>query len=111
MGICRIAFICMSALFLCTSAFADEATQPLKTISRQDATRIALAKVPGGSIESAKLEKEGAAILWSVDVKMPRSKNITEVHIEAHTGKVISVEIETSAQQAAEVAADKRKEK
>lgn len=59
--------------------------------------------------ETAKLEKEGNKTIWSVDVKMPVSKNITEVHIEADTGKVVSITVETPEQQAAEAAADKKK--
>ena len=101
----------LSVLAFSVNAFAGEAPKPLNPISQQEARRIALSKVPGGSIESAKLEKEGATLLWSVDVKIPGSKNITEVHIEAQTGKVLSVEIETPAQQAAEIAADKKKSK
>ena len=109
MIICQIVATSLSVLAFSVNGFAGEVAKPLKPISQQEATRIALSKVPGGSIESAKLEKEGATLLWSVDVKIPDSKNITEVHIEAQTGKVLSVEIETPAQQAAEIAADKRK--
>ena len=90
---------------------ADLTPKPVHSISRDEAVRIALSKVPGGTLESAKLEKEGKTMLWSVDVKMPDLTNITEVHIEASTGKVMSVDIETPAQQAAEAAADKKKHK
>ena len=102
------------AICLCCAnvpALAADAITQAVTISKEEATRIALSKVPGGTIESAKLEVEGKNTLWSVDVKMPHSKNITEVHIEAHTGKVMSVQIETPAQQAAEAAADRKKQK
>ena len=90
-------------------AASGEATKPSNVLSQEEAKRIALSKVPGGIVESAKLEKEGKSVLWSVDVKMPNSKNITEVHIEASSGSVLSVQIETPAQQAAEAAADKGK--
>ena len=76
-------------------------------ISQADAEKIALSKVPGGIIETAKLETESKKKIWSVDVKMPKSKNITEVHIDALTGNVMSVQIETPAQQAKEAAADR----
>ena len=105
--------IAVAFCFCCASVSAMAAESPAQKmpISREEATRIALSRVPGGTIESAKLEVEGKNTLWSVDVKMPRSKNITEVHIEAHTGKVISVQIETPGQQAAEAIADKRNQK
>ena len=86
-----------------------EALKQISSISEQEAVRIAVSKVPGGTVESAKLEKEGKNLLWSVDVKMPNSRNITEVHIEAKTGKVMSVQVETPAQQAAEAVADRKK--
>ena len=92
-------------------AAGDDAPKQINPISEQEAVRIAVSKVPGGTVESAKLEKEGKNLLWSVDVKMPNSKNITEVHIEAKTGKVISVQVETPEQQAAEAAADRKKTK
>ena len=99
-------------LFACsigTFAAASDANKPSSVLSQAEATRIALSKVPGGIVESAKLEKEGKMVLWSIDVKMPNSKNITEVHIEASSGKILSIQIETPAQQAAEAAADKGK--
>lgn len=80
-------------------------------ISQADAEKIALSKVPGGIIETAKLETESKKKIWSVDVKMPKSKNITEVHIDALTGNVMSVQIETPAQQAKEAAADRSQKK
>ena len=95
--------------WLNATAPRSEASGNDKNISQAEAKRIALAKVPGGIVQSAKLEKEGLALLWSVDVKMPNSGNITEVHIAANTGKIISVQIETPAEQAAEAAADKKK--
>ena len=80
-------------------------------LSQADAEKIALSKVPGGVIETAKLETENRKQIWSVDVKMPKTKNITEIHINALTGKIISVQIETPAQQAKEAAADRSGQK
>lgn len=90
---------------------ADQAPKKIKPISKQEAASIAVSKVPDGKVESAKFEKEGKSFLWSVDVKMPNSKNVAEVHIEASTGKVISVQVETPEQQADEAAADRKKTK
>ena len=81
------------------------------SVTQRDAEKIALARVPGGVIESAKLETESKKQIWSVDVKMPKSKNITEVHIDASSGKVLSVQIETPEQQAKEAEADRKKVK
>lgn len=115
----RSAFIVLSittCMFIVLGATPSLAVSPSvkavetkMSISQSDAEKIALAKVPGGVIETAKLEMESKKQIWSVDVKMPESKNITEVHIDALSGKVLSVQIETPEQQAKEAEADRKK--
>jgi uncharacterized membrane protein YkoI len=64
-------------------------------ISKDDATKTALAKVPGGTIKEAELEKEDGKLQWSFDVSTPDSKDITEVNVDAITGEVTSVKKES----------------
>ena len=78
-------------------------------ISRADAEKTVLAKVPGGKILEGELEEEKGKLIWSFDISMPGSKNITEVQVNALTGEVVSVDIETPAQQEKEKK-DKEKE-
>ena len=78
-------------------------------ISRADAEMTALAKVPGGKVLEGELEEEKGKLIWSFDISMPGSKNITEVQVNALTGEVVSVDIETPAQQEKEKK-DKEKE-
>lgn len=80
-------------------------------ISRADAEKAALAKVPGGTIKDAELEKEDGKLIWSFDIATPGSADITEVAVCAMSGAVISVEKETPEQQAKEKAEDEAKEK
>ncbi len=68
-------------------------------ISRAEAEKIALAKVPGGIIKEGELEKEHGKLIWSFDIATPGSKDITEVHVDALTGAVIGMEKETPADQ------------
>ena len=75
-------------------------------ISKADAETTALAKVPDGKIKAAELEKEHGRLIWSVDIAMPHSKNITEVQVDAKSGKIASVQTETPQDQAKENAAD-----
>ena len=75
-------------------------------LSKSEAQEIALAKVPGGKIKEGELEMENGVLQWSFDVAMEGSKNITEVNINAVTGKVIAVDVETPADQAKEAKAD-----
>ena len=79
------------------------ATSPSNAkISRGDAERAALAKVPNGVIKEGELEKEHGRLIWSFDIASPGSKDITEVHVDAKTGEVIATEKETEAHEAAE---------
>jgi uncharacterized membrane protein YkoI len=67
--------------------------------------------VPGGKTISGKLEKEKGRQVWSFDISMPGSRNITEVWVDARTGAVVATTIETPAEQAREAAAEKAKAK
>ena len=91
-------------LMLCISPLS----QAQQRISRAEAEKIALARVPGGKTISGKLEKEKGRQIWSFDIRMPGSRNITEVWVDARTGEVLSTQIETPAQQAKEAAAEKK---
>jgi hypothetical protein len=82
--------------------------QAQQRISRAEAEKTALARVPGGKTISGKLEKEKGRQVWSFDISMPGSRNITEVWIDARTGEVIGTQIETPAEQAKEAAAEKK---
>jgi uncharacterized membrane protein YkoI len=68
-------------------------------VSRADAEKIALAKVPGGTVKECELEKEKGKLIWSFDIETPGSQDLTEVQVDAKTGKVIAVEKETPADQ------------
>jgi uncharacterized membrane protein YkoI len=80
-------------------------------ISKTVAQATALAKVPGGTVKDAELEKENGKLIWSFDVTIPDSKDIKEVAVDAMTGDVISVDTETPEQQAKEAAEDAAKAK
>ena len=68
-------------------------------ISKKEAKKIALAKVPHGKIKEAELEEENGKLVWSFDIATPHSKDITEVQVNAVTGEIVSVEKETPADQ------------
>jgi len=81
-------------------------------VSKETATKTALAKVKGGSLkEDAEIEKERGKIVWSFDISKPGTKDITEVMVDAVTGKVVSIEKETPKAQATESAADRMEKK
>ena len=91
----------------CASSSANLAAQA--KITRQQAEGIALAEMPSGKITEGELEKEHGKLVWSFDISIPGSKNISEIQVDAVTGEVVSREIETPEQQAKE-ASEKAKE-
>jgi len=76
-------------------------------ISMRKAKSIALKKVAHGKIESAELENENGKLIYSFDIKS--SSGITEVNVDAISGKVISSRHETPAKEADEKKADQQK--
>jgi len=93
---------------------ADKAKSKLEAkakITKAEAKKIALAKVPKGKVKEAELEEENGKLIWSFDIATPGTKDITEVHVDAVTGEVVSIEKETPADQKKEKKEDAKKEK
>lgn len=96
---------------LSASAFAKDKLAAKAKISESEAKKIALTKVPGGKVTEGELEEEKGKLIWSFDIATKGSKDITEVAVDAITGEVVSVDVETPADQAKEKAEDAQKEK
>ncbi len=77
-------------------------------ITRSQAERTALSKVAHGKVTAGELEREHGKLIWSFDIAKPGTPDINEVQIDAKTGKIVSVTLETPKDQAAEAAADKK---
>mgnify|MGYP003610898341 CR=1 FL=1 len=74
--------------------FAEESQAALKAgakITQGAAAKTALEKVPNGIVESAWLERDHGMLLWSFYISIPNSTEITEVRVEAATGEIISI--------------------
>ena len=82
-----------------TSPSAKEAK-----VSKADAEKNALNRVLNGTIKEAELEKEKGKLIWSFDVATPGTKNITEVNVDAITGEIVAVDIETPEKEGKEAA-------
>jgi len=78
-------------------------------VTKHQAKKIALARVKGGTIKSAELEKENGVLIWSFDVAQPSKKDVTEVWVDATTGKITRVDVETPITERKEAAEDKVK--
>lgn len=73
-------------------------------ITKADAEKIALKKA-SGTIEEGELEMEKGKLVYSFDIRNKKG-TITEVQVDAKTGKIVSVEEEDAAKEAAEKKAD-----
>src|ERR1700724_1405469 len=110
----KISFAALASLFALSAslAVADPSTQAKLAaeakVSEADARTTALAKVPGGSVSSSELEKEHGKLIYSFDIAQTGSKNITEVQVDAKTGKVVSTKIETPDKERKEAMAEKK---
>ena len=80
-------------------------------ITKAEAQKIALDKVPGGTIKEGDIEKEKGKLLWSFDIATPGTKDITEVQVDALTGQVLDISKETVADQEKEKKEDEKGEK
>ena len=78
-------------------------------VTKHQAKKIALARVRRGAIKCVELEKENGVLIWSVDIAQPPQKDVTDVWVDATTGKITAVEVETPITEKKEVAEQKAK--
>ena len=72
------------------------------------AATTALAKVPGGKIESVELEEEDGKLIYSYDIKVAGKKGIEEIQVDAMSGAVVKSEHEDPATEKQEAEDDKK---
>jgi hypothetical protein len=110
--ISSLAAVASLLIFGSSLGLASEATQAKlqaqAKVSEADARTTALAKVPGGSVSSSEVEKEHGKLIWSFDIAQVGSKNITEVQVDAKTGKIVSSKTETPDKERQEAIAEKK---
>jgi hypothetical protein len=78
-------------------------------VTKQQAKKIALARVKHGAIKCVELEREKGVLIWSVDIEKPPKKDLIDVWVDATTGKITAVEVETPIIEKEEVAEHKAK--
>ena len=71
-------------------------------ISRADAEKIALGAAPNTTVKKSELEMENGSLRWSFDLKQIGGKKITEVGVDAITGKVVENSVESEKDEAGE---------
>lgn len=85
-----------------TGKDSESKLQAQAKVSRTEAEKIALAKVPNGTIKEGEIEKEKGRLIWSFDIATPGTADISEVHVDALSGEVVAMEKESPSQQAKE---------
>ena len=78
-------------------------------VTKRQAKKIALARVRHGAIKCVVLQKENGVLIWSVDIAQPPKKDLTDVWVDATTGEITAVEVETPITEKKEVAEQKAK--
>jgi hypothetical protein len=98
-----------AVLLIFGTFFAVDANAQGKKIGMKQARAIAV-KEAAGKIKSSELEKENGKWVYSFDIRNAKG-TITEVQVDAYTGKVVSVEEEDAQKEAAEKQAEKAAKK
>ena len=80
-------------------------------ITPDSAIKLAKARIPAGTIQSAEIESEDGRLIYSFDIKTAGRSGIDEVNVDARTGKILPVEHEGPKAEAAERAADSTRAK
>jgi len=80
-------------------------------ITRAQAEKAALARVPGGKLKGAQLERENGRLIWSIDVITPLTKKVAAVQVDAHSGQVLSKLVQNPADRAEESGGGKKQTK
>jgi hypothetical protein len=76
-------------------------------ITKYQAKKIALTRVKRGAIKCVELERENGVLIWSVDIAQPPKKDLTDIWVDATTGKITTVELESPLIEKREVAEQK----
>jgi len=80
-------------------------------ISEDSAAKIAMKRVPKGTISSAELEKDKGRLVYAYDLQVPGRSGMQEVLVDAKSGKVVRSFHESAATEKKEATMAKPKPK
>ena len=96
----RISIAFLAGTLMTFGAFAATTTTTKPKITMAQARATALKKAPG-KVTSEELEKEHGKLIYSFDIATSKDA-ITEVNVDALNGKIVAVQHENAAKEAAE---------
>ncbi len=100
---------CLSLLAVAFVMGCASMSQEKPTITEAAARATALHAAPGTKVKSSELEREHGLLVYSYDLAKAGVSGITEVLVDAHSGKVVEMKHETAEEEAREAAEDARK--
>jgi uncharacterized membrane protein YkoI len=110
-----VSLLALAAVLAFSQAFAAESSQAQlqaqAKVSQEQATSTALARVPNAKVHSAELEREHGRLVWSFDLAQDGKSGVTEIQVDAISGKIVSVKKETAAQEATEARKEAQEKK
>lgn len=95
----------IAVLFVALFSLGTLAAEVKPKIGMARATQIAKNRVHG-TIKSKELEKEKGRWIYTFDISTGKGK-ITEVNVDAYTGKIIAVDVENAKKEAKEEKTEK----
>ena len=95
----KIAVTFIAVILSCATLTMAKTLKPKITMAKARAT--ALAKAPG-KVTSEELENEKGKLIYSFDISTGKNGAVTEVNVDAITGKIVDVQHENAAKEAAE---------
>ena len=113
----------LAVLALCAAASTTSGAQAAKKketqaelqkeakMTMKDARVMAEKTVPGATVQAGEIEREGGKLIYSFDMKVAGKSGIEEVNIDAMTGKLISKQHESPADEKKEAKADAKAKK
>lgn len=114
----RIAAFSLAAMFATAGAViaqgkpeSQAALMREAKVSKAVATKTAMAKVPGGKIQSSEIERENGKLIYSFDIKVKGKSGIEEVNVNAMTGAIVNQEHEGAKAEKAEAVKDAKAKK
>jgi uncharacterized iron-regulated membrane protein len=101
-----VSLLALAGVFTLSHALAAQPSQAelqaQAKVSQEQATQTARARVPDAEVKSAELEREHGKLVWSFDLAQSGKRGVTEIQVDAITGKIVSVKKESAAQEATE---------
>jgi uncharacterized membrane protein YkoI len=85
--------LCLVALQQIKMELPDSLVKQAK-VTEAVARKTAMAKVPKGTLTAVELEREKGHLQYSYELTVPGASGVTEVNVDAMTGKVLGVEKE-----------------